>query len=689
MSKHCDICSMHFQDDYALRGHLAGKKHLKELERLQVVERSIVLSPLPKFISTHRLINFFQQYGTIKRHQFGPNYLIVEFCDKNPVEILLNKPIWINNIKLNIEKKKAHSNLKRSKSKKQNSPTENTDSISYDNIKHIFEEETTFDNQLIIFLNAIQLSDAEIETRYESVCTHLDKIFKMVFPKCKTYRFGSTQTGLGFKECDLDIYMDIGKPINENKSTSDSWTMHKIFKEVKRIMYRLNCVFSNIISIPKAKTPIIKFYYVRTNVSCDISFKNSLGIYKSHLIKYCISLDSRLRPLMMIIKYWARHFKTSSGQKISNYALVLLIIFYLQQPSVNIIPPLMILQNTCQPRIINGWQVNFDENGVLPSIINKNSIPELLHGFFFFYATFEFKSQVICPIDGMVHTESEFKDIENLPSCMDRYKACIKEDENLKLNVNKPMCVQDPIELNHNVTASTQFSTLDSVVRYCAIGAEICAMCSKNNYRDLMKTLLTTALPKGKFNVTVSANQFQYGSNSMETCIDITEKTKFLKRDWHSIVFNIVKDTFEKVFKVQVEVLPSETGAKQQKIEILSDVHIEKQQNIILRCTGSHCVWRNRRSNSIVLDSSLSCLQKEALMSQQAIENCNKEGGINKINLDFICIFKKKDPLKVILTVSNKNCDDHVFQEFACFARDKLIEIIKRTLIHVQQFSKS
>ncbi|KOX81065.1 Speckle targeted PIP5K1A-regulated poly(A) polymerase [Melipona quadrifasciata] len=507
MSKHCDICSMHFQDDYALRGHLAGKKHLKELEQLQVVERSIVLSPLPKFISTHRLINFFQQYGTIKKYQFGPNYLIVEFCDKNPVEILLNKPIWINNIKLNIEKKKAHSMM-------------------------------------------------QIETRYESVCTHLDKIFKMVFPKCETYRFGSTQTGLGFKECDLDIYMDIGEPINENKSTSDSWTMHKIFKEVKRIMYRLNCVFSDIISIPKAKTPIIKFYYVRTNVSCDISFKNSLGIYKSHLIKYCISLDSRLRPLMMIIKYWARHFKTSSGQKISNYALVLLIIFYLQQPSVNIIPPLMILQNTCQPRIINGWQVNFDENGVLPSIINKNSIPELLHGFFFFYATFEFKSQVICPIDGMVHTESEFKDIENLPSYMDRYKACVKEDENLKLNVNKPMCVQDPIELNHNVTASTQFSTLDSVVRYCAIGAEICAMCSKNNYRDLMKTLLTTALPKGKFNVTVSANQFQYGSNSMETCIDITEKTKFLKRDWHSIVFNIVKDTFEKVFKVQVEVLP-------------------------------------------------------------------------------------------------------------------------------------
>lgn len=90
---------------------------------------------------------------------------------------------------------------------------ENRGSISYDNIKYIFDEGTTFDNQLMMFLNAIQLNDIEIETKYESVCTQLNEIFKVIFPKCKTYRFGSSQTGLGFKECDLDIYMDIGMNI--------------------------------------------------------------------------------------------------------------------------------------------------------------------------------------------------------------------------------------------------------------------------------------------------------------------------------------------------------------------------------------------------------------------------------------------------------------------------------------------
>ncbi|XP_061928056.1 speckle targeted PIP5K1A-regulated poly(A) polymerase isoform X2 [Apis cerana] len=655
------------------------------------MERSIVVSPLPKFIPARKLINFFQQYGAIKWYQFRQNYLTVEFYDRTSTEILLNKPIWINNVKLNIQKRKPHINLKRSKSEKKNNIMENRGSISYDNIKYIFDEGTTFDNQLMMFLNAIQLNDIEIETKYESVCTQLDEIFKVIFPKCKTYRFGSSQTGLGFKECDLDIYMDIGEPINESKNTStDSWTMNKIFKSVKKIMYRMNDVFSNIIGIPKAKTPIIKFYYNRTNVSCDISFKNILGIYKSYLIKYCLSLDNRLKPLMMIIKYWARHFKISNGQKISNYALVLLIIFYLQQPSVNIIPPLMVLQNTCQPQIINGWQANFDENTVLPPITNKNSVPQLLHGFFFFYATFEYKSQVICPIDGMIHTESEFKEIENLPLCMNRYKTYIKEDDNLKFIVNKPMCVQDPIELSHNVTANTKFSTLNSLIKYCAIGAEICAMTSKNDYRNLIKTLFTTVIKKRsnlKFNITISANQFQCETNNIETCIDI-EKKKFSRKDWYSNVFNIVKDTFEKVFKLQLEIFPVETGTKQQKIDILSDIHIEELQNIIFHCTGSHCVWRNRRINNIILDPSLSCLQKEAFISEQVIENYDKEKGTNRISLDFICMFKKKNPLKIILTLNNKNCDDHIFQEFACFARDKLVEIIKQTLIHIQQFNK-
>lgn len=82
MSKRCDVCSLEFCDDYALQGHLTGKKHLKRLQQMQIVERSIVVSPLPKFIPARGLIDFFQQYGPIKCHRFGPNFLIIEFSDR-------------------------------------------------------------------------------------------------------------------------------------------------------------------------------------------------------------------------------------------------------------------------------------------------------------------------------------------------------------------------------------------------------------------------------------------------------------------------------------------------------------------------------------------------------------------------------------------------------------------------------
>ncbi|XP_053986805.1 terminal uridylyltransferase Tailor-like [Hylaeus volcanicus] len=694
MSLHCNICLLNFQDNNAFQGHLGGKKHFKKVQQAEIIERSIVVSPLPKWIQGRQFINFFQRHGKIKQHKIGPDYLIIEFCDSKSAEALLKTPVWLHNKKLNIKRRTPQDDQREPKSTKQNSPIETEGQISYNNIKQIFKSKTTFDNQLAVFLNTIQLTDEEIEERYDPICTKLNMMFKVVFPRCTTYKFGSTQTGLSFKNCDLDIYVDIGEPIYEAEhELRDVWTMSKIFRVVKKMLYRKNYVFSNIVLIPRAKTPIIKFCYVKTDVSCDISFKNMLGIYKTYLIKHCISLDSRLKPLMMLIKYWARHFKISGTGRISNFALVLIIIFYLQQPSVNIIPPLMKLQETCNPQVINGWQANFDENATLPPITNKNSIPQLLHGFFLFYASFTFKSQVICTLDGMTRAESEFENFESLPEYMHRYKEYARHPDNIKLNTNRPICVQDPIELSHNITACTPYLLLGTFTRYCAIGSEICATTSKDGYRDLLDTLFGTVLPKkppkNKFIITISANRFQQVNKSNDSKTNAAENSKFTQRDWYFIVFNIVKDIFEKVFKLQVEVLTADVEAKQQKIEMLSDVHTGKYEKLVLHCIGSHCVWRNRKIISVVFDTSLSSLEKETLISEKVIENCGKTSETNGIKLDFICTFEKKTDLqKVFLTINIKDCDDNVFQEFTCFAKNKLPEIVERTLIHMQQFDK-
>lgn len=93
----------------------------------------------------------------------------------------------------------------------QNKTEEEEDPISYDRIKGVIETEVTFDSQLTALLNTIQLTEFELRTRYDVICTHLNEIFRPVFPECRTYKFGSTVAGLSFKESDLDIYMYVGE----------------------------------------------------------------------------------------------------------------------------------------------------------------------------------------------------------------------------------------------------------------------------------------------------------------------------------------------------------------------------------------------------------------------------------------------------------------------------------------------
>lgn len=82
MSQQCDVCSMSFQNEYSLQGHLGGKRHLQKVQMLEAIERSIFVSSLPKFIPPHRIIKFFQQYGVIKWHKINKSYILIEFADR-------------------------------------------------------------------------------------------------------------------------------------------------------------------------------------------------------------------------------------------------------------------------------------------------------------------------------------------------------------------------------------------------------------------------------------------------------------------------------------------------------------------------------------------------------------------------------------------------------------------------------
>lgn len=270
-----------------------------------------------------------------------------------------------------------------------------------------------------------------------------------------------------------------------------------MFTKVKQILFK-HKDFRSIVPIPKARTPIIKFIYSPTNISCDIAFNNALAVHNSRLIKLYLCQDPRFRPTMMILKFWISNYELNRGYKMSKYFLILLFIFYLQQPAVRLVPPIMNLKRRREPEIVEGWPVYFDEKQTYyqPSENSKNiSIPDLLHGFFEFYSKYDFEKNVICPIDGFSHDRSVFSDVNTIPKSMQYYKEYLETIEDPYIfRINKPMCLQDLHQLNHNVTGNIQPWYLEMFQKFCTKSAELLDTEANNNYGTLLPSLFSLKL---------------------------------------------------------------------------------------------------------------------------------------------------------------------------------------------------
>lgn len=142
-------------------------------------------------------------------------------------------------------------------------------------------------------------------------------------------------------------------------------------------------------------------------VQCDINFAAQLGLQNTRLLRCYSRTDSRVKPLVLFVKHWAkvRGINTAYRGTLSSYGYVLMVLHYLvnvARPTVcpnlqDMAPPVnpnltaeQIEETvTCKGRDIRFWR---DENeitrlaseGVLTQ--NRESIGHLLRGFFEYYA---------------------------------------------------------------------------------------------------------------------------------------------------------------------------------------------------------------------------------------------------------------------------------------------------------------
>lgn len=144
--------------------------------------------------------------------------------------------------------------------------------------------------------------------------------------------------------------------------------------------------------------------------------------------------------------------------RISNYAILWMLIFYLQQEEV--FPTIHQFQIGVQPYLVNHYNFAFDER-VKNQTTNRKRCSELLLGFFKFYKSYQFDSQVICPLYGRSFCKDDILEYK-LPE-FQRYHELLTMNQSLSsMQFNKCICIQDPFGnvqiLNENRQAfSKQF----------------------------------------------------------------------------------------------------------------------------------------------------------------------------------------------------------------------------------------
>ena len=60
------------------------------------------------------------------------------------------------------------------------------------------------------------------------------------------------------------------------------------------------------VCVPSAKVPIVKMWDPKLDLACDMNVNNTLALENTRMIKTYIQIDSRVRELAMIIKYWTK-----------------------------------------------------------------------------------------------------------------------------------------------------------------------------------------------------------------------------------------------------------------------------------------------------------------------------------------------------------------------------------------------
>ena len=225
----------------------------------------------------------------------------------------------------------------------------------------------------ILELISEQEISKKLSERKDGIIKHLKRRFDSKFRGSKLTTFGSSESGLGLKNGDVDLCLEF----NGEKPK-------KVLNKIARMLR--DDGMEDVTLISHAKVPIVKFVDQRSKIPIDISINNSLAIYNTKLLRSYNDCDSRVRPFILAIKHWALHrgICNAAYGTFSSYAWTLIALQSLQTTNPPVVPNIQ-QDGKRSMKIIEGTEYDLtmsEEPKKLLKESNSQSVGELLSNFF-------------------------------------------------------------------------------------------------------------------------------------------------------------------------------------------------------------------------------------------------------------------------------------------------------------------
>ena len=279
----------------------------------------------------------------------------------------------------------------------------------------------------------------EIQERKDAIISHLKKRFNRKFNGSKLTAFGSSESGLGLKNGDIDLCLEFKgeKP-------------KKVLTKIARMLREDG--MEDVTLIAHAKVPIVKFTDSRTKIPIDISINNSLAIYNTSLLKLYNDCDVRVRPFVLAIKNWALHrgICNAAYGTFSSYAWTLIALQFLQTSNPPVLPNIQQGDKRIL-REVEGtiYDLTMNENPAdLIKSDNSDNIGDLIIDFFDqFSNNWPWDENVISIRSGKMISRKEKNWEEDKPKLID----ALVDGNKLRLGKHS-LPVEDPFDHLHDLS---------------------------------------------------------------------------------------------------------------------------------------------------------------------------------------------------------------------------------------------